>query len=122
MKIYYSHCQAIYDSPQEARDIEILERFGFVVINPNSPEHIVEAQRLKSEGKNAMPYFEGLVTSCDALAFRAMPDSSIPAGIAKEIRTAAEINLPVIELPSQVLRRVLSVEQTREYLTEIGQR
>lgn len=50
MKIYYAHCVALYGTPQERRDVELLERAfddgersGVVeVVNPNSP--IIERQ------------------------------------------------------------------------------
>ena len=71
---------------------------------------------------NKMLYFEKLTAECDAVAFRSLPDLDIPAGIAKELQVAKEQNKPIIELPSQILRRVIDVEQTREYLREIGQR
>ena len=131
MKVYYAHCQAIYDSPQEQRDVEMLKALGFEVINPNSPEYVAVAKKIKStpaycvEGTASamvMDYFTKLVKDCDAVAFRALPDGTIPAGVAKEIEKAMTDGKPVFELPSCVSRRVLTVEQTREYLKEIGQR
>jgi hypothetical protein len=56
------------------------------------------------------------------LAFRALPDGTIPSGVAQEIKWAGEAGIPVIELPSAVNRRTLTLDQTREYLKEIGQR
>lgn len=124
MKVYYGHCQAIYDTPQEVRDVQTLERLGFIVVNPNSPEHVAKAKEMKAAGQadKVMDYFSGLVTECDAMAFRAMPSGAIPAGVAKEIAAAKAAGKPVFELPSSISIRVLSVEQTREYLCEIGQR
>jgi hypothetical protein len=124
MKVYYGHCQAIYGSPQDKRDVETLTRLGFEVVNPSSPEHVEMADKMKATGKGerVMDYFVSLVTGCDAVAFRALPDGAIPAGVAKEIERALGAGKPVIELPSCVLRRTLTVEQTREYLREIGQR
>ena len=120
MKIYYAHCQAIYDTPQEKRDIETLEKLRFEVVNPNGPIHQDTARRLKEKDPNSvMDYFYKLVAQCDAIAFRALPDGAIPAGIGGEI---ANLGIPVIELPSGIKRRVLTVEQTREYLKEVGQR
>lgn len=116
MKAYYAHCLAIYNTKQEERDLETLNRLGFQVLNPNKPEY---SQLYQEKG---MKVFEELAKSCDLVAFRGLPDGSIPAGIAKEIKAAQEANKPVIELPSCVLRRELDVEQTREYLKEIGQR
>ena len=124
MKIYYGHCQAIYGSPQDKRDVEMLIKMGFDVVNPSDPEHEAMAKKMKGcgQGDRVMDYFVSLVEGCDAVAFRALPDGAIPAGVAKEIERAVMSGKPVIELPSCISRRVLTVEQTREYLKEIGQR
>ena len=124
MRIYYAHCQAIYGSPQEVRDLETLKALGFEVLNPNSPEHIAMATTMKADGRaeRVMDYFSSLVFQCDALAFRALPDGAIPAGIAKEIETAKKLKRPMVELPSCIIRRVMTVDATREYLAEVGQR
>jgi hypothetical protein len=116
MKVYYSHCVNIYNTPQEARDIKLLESLGFEVINPNLPEH---AAHYPVEG---MGYFVALVVGCDAFAFRALPDGRIPAGVAMETAQAIACGHPIIELPSRMLSRVISVMETREYLKEVGQR
>jgi hypothetical protein len=63
-----------------------------------------------------------IVDSCDVFAFRALPDGSIPAGVAKELGWALEAHKPILELPSNVLRRMISLEATRQYLAEVGQR
>lgn len=114
--VYYAHVMALYDTPQEKRDVQLLQRLGFDVLNPNRPAHAAGAKR---EG---MEYFKGLVLKCDVLAFRALPDGSISSGVAMEIKWAQEADMPVFELPGSVSRRCLTVEQTREYLTEVGQR
>ena len=113
MRVYYAHCQALYGTPQEDRDINILERLGFTVLNPNGvslPEVVT------------MDFFFDLVITCDVVAFRSLPDGAIPAGVAGEIATAQKNNIPVIEIPSGILRRGINVEETREFLSEIGQR
>lgn len=121
MKVYYAHCQAIYGTPQEDRDIELLEHLCFKVFNPNC--EWVRKQLPSVPQSEQMQYFCNIVQEdCDALAFRALPDGAIPAGVLKEIQAAQEAGMPVFELPSGILRRELSVEQTREYLKEIGQR
>lgn len=125
MKIYYAHCQSIYNTPQEKRDVEMLEKMGFQVINPNSKEHIDKATEMRNNGIDSseiMKYFAALCDTCDILAFRALPDGAIPAGVGKELRVLIDSGRPVIELPSGVQRRVLNVDQTREYLREVGQR
>jgi adenylate cyclase class IV len=116
MKIYYARPINLYNSAQDQRDIELMQRLGFEVLNPNK-EKLQE--RYKTEG---MDVFLQAVTDCDALAFRSFPDLSISAGVKKEIDKVIELNKPVIELPIITSNRVLSVEDTREYLRCIGAR
>ena len=119
MKVYYAHCMAIYGTPQEARDIATLEALGLTVVNPNTPE--CDAGYIAQ----GMDYFKRFVTECDAIAFRAVPDGRIPAGIWREIQMFREspgVSKPVIELPSSIWERGMSPDATREYLKEIGQR
>lgn len=116
-RCYYAHAMSLYNTPQEARDIKLLEAMGYEVLNPNTPEHNDGCNKRT----NPMDYFIELVAlSCDVLAFRAMPDGSITQGVAIEIRAAAP--KPVFELPSGVKRRTLTLDQTRDYLAELGQR
>ena len=114
--VYYAHCLAIFNTPQEERDITLLERLGYSVFNPNC--------KYCADGYKAfgMEFFDGLVKECDVFAFRALPDGRIPAGVAKEIEFARKYDKPVIELPSGVVRREMNALQTREYLSESGQR
>ena len=120
MKIYYAHCMALYNTPQEGRDLSTLYQLGFEVLNPNREEH--QAGYKNYIGDTPMSYFTGLVLSCKALAFRALPDGSIPSSVDMEIKAAQKALMPVIELPSSCLRRALSYPETKEYLHEIGQR
>lgn len=123
-QVYYAHCLAIYNTPQELRDIELLERLGFTVVNPNSP--VVDAGIPAAKRRYAddwfVEVFKPLVQSCDAVTFRALPDGTIPSGVAKELEFAEEFFLPVFELPSARSRRTLTLDQTRAFLAEIGQR
>jgi hypothetical protein len=73
----------------------------------------------KIEGMNV---FLQAVTDCDALAFRSFPNGEISAGVAKEINKAYELGKLVIELPSITSKRILSVDDTREYLKLLGNR
>ena len=116
LKIYYAHSVSLYNTPQELRDIELLERLGFEVFNPNQPACNAGYQ---AEG---MKYFERVLDDCDALAFRANPGGSINAGVVKEINYMIVQGAPVIELPTLVGRQYLSVEDTRAYLKEVGNR
>lgn len=118
MKIYYAHCMAIYNTKIEERDIALLNNLGFDVLNPNQEIHQEKCQ----EFENSMDYFLNLVNICDALAFRALPTGKIPAGVYKEIMEAQRLGIPIIELPVNHILREMTVEQTRAYLTEVGQR
>jgi len=115
-KVYYAHPISIYDTAQEKRDITLLEQMGFEILNPNTPEYDA------SYKKGGMDIFKEAVENCDMLAFRAFPDGSIPAGIAKEIEFAKAKQIAIFELPSRIAKRTLSVESTREYLSEVGYR
>ncbi len=116
-KIYYAHGLYLYDTEQEERDIGTLHDLGFEVENPNQPKHQENYDKM-----GGMAYFEEVVRACDALAFRAYPDLNIGAGCYKEIVWAMRDNKPIIELPSVIFRRKLSIDETREYLHELGQR
>ena len=127
MKCYYAHCMSIYGTPQENRDVATLKELGFDVVNPNSPEIQAKVQEMKDNHASShgiMVWFSNLVETCDALAFRAVPGPGlgIPAGVAKEVDKAIRCNMPVFELPCGIIRRGMSVEETREYLREAGQR
>lgn len=125
MKIYYAHCMAIYNTPQEKRDIYLLEGLGFEVENPNMPKHQNAAKNILDSGlteAEVMKYFTLNVKFCDGLAFRSLPDGRIPAGVSKEIKTMRDKNGLVFELPRGLVDRVMSVEETIEYLMEKGQR
>ena len=116
MRIYYAHCTSLFDTPQEKRDILLLEGLGFEVYNPNNDTD--------SEGykKHGMIYFKELVQRFQALAFRATPSGLIPAGVFREILWARGTGAFIIELPSGILSREMDVPITRQYLQEIGQR
>lgn len=116
MKVYYAHCMALYDTPQEQRDIDTLKKLGYEVCNPNCTKY-------KKSWKNlGMAFGEQLVAECDVFAFRALPDGRIPSGVFKELEWAMEQNKPVIELPSGIFYREMNIKQTANYLQEIGQR
>ncbi len=121
---YYAHCIALYNTPQEDRDVELLTRIGFKVYNPNNEKVDRDVKALKAQGPDTdyMDYFRRLILASNILVFRALPDGSIPSGVAKEIEFAKAADKPIIEVPSAVERRTLSLNATREYLREVGQR
>ena len=113
---YYARPMNIYHTPQEERDKMEIGKGGFIPIEIDKPA----IQRVAVE--SGMDVFRAMVLSADALFFRGFADGSIGAGVGKEIEWAREAGLPVFELPSQTDRRVLSVEDTRAMLAELGQR
>ena len=122
MKAYYAHCKSIYNTAQEKRDVEILTSLGFEVVNPSEFDQVKLDER-KLKGENVMEtVFLPEIAACDVVAFRALPDGSISSGVFAECSECVRLNKPLIELPSGLCRRALNLEQTREYLTESGQR
>lgn len=115
-KVYYARPLHLYNTQQEVRDIEMLNSLGLEIVNPNKEEL---QKRYEKEG---MPVFLSAVKDCDALCFRAFPCGKISAGVKKEIDQALSENKPVFELPVLTENRVLSVDDTREYLKLTGQR
>lgn len=113
---YYARSISLYGKEQSLRDIETLAKLGFVVTDPNGQKYAT------GYAEAGMSYFKSAVAACDALAFRAHADGTIPAGVAFEIGCAREAGMPVIEMPSCVGRRTLGIKQTREWLREAGHR
>lgn len=124
MRVYYAHCKAIYGTPQEERDIELLEVLGFEVVNPNDAklDALYKEFKLRRPDDDPMFFWRLQVHDCDALAFRALPGGELPAGVLAEIEQARHEKKPVFELPTFYNRRKLTVEETRAYLAEIGER
>lgn len=64
MKVYYAHCMTIYDTPQETRDLKLLEKdLGYEVLNPN--------EEIYQEGYKAygsFTYFTNLVKNMRCLS------------------------------------------------------
>ncbi len=119
---YYARCQTIYGSMQELRDIELIAELDSHVL-PFDAEVSAAVVKAKASSDSVMDtVFQPLVEKCDILFFRALPDGKIPAGVAREIGFARELGLPVLELPSGVLYRTMTVAETQEYLRESGQR
>lgn len=116
MKIYYARPISLYNTKQEERDLLLLTQLSLDILNPNKAEL---QRRYDIEG---MDVFTSAVKDCDALAFRSFQDGKISAGVKKEIDAALELGKPVIELPTITSVRVLSVDDTREYLKLLGSR
>lgn len=122
MKVYYAHSIHVYNTPQEKRDITLLESLGFEVYNPNNEEARLGLEKWKSDGKHTMWFFKKLIDDCDFLAYRSHPDLSIPSGVFFEIQHAIEKKKQIIELPTITSKRVLTYEDTLKYLEYNGQR
>lgn len=69
-----------------------------------------------------MEVYLQLARDSDLVAFRAFQDGTIGAGVYKEVVAAIESGKPVIELPTITSKRVLTIEDTREYLKYLGVR
>lgn len=117
MNIYYAHPISLYDSEQEQKDINTIERlFPYCTIfNPNNT---TSETMYKQQG---MQYFKDVVSKCDLLIFRALPFGYITAGVWTEINCAKSNRVPVLELPS-LFGREMNVNDTKLFLEEIGYR
>jgi hypothetical protein len=114
-----------YDTPVEKRDVALLESLGFKVTNPNTKEVAVAFTEYRNNilpENSYMKFFEDMAAAHDVLAFRGLPDGTIPAGVAKEIAAAKSAGKIVIEIPCGLTRRTLGLEATREYLMDMGER
>jgi hypothetical protein len=117
MILYYAHSLHLYDTPQEVRDVALLQSLGFEVNNPNQPFH------QEGYSEKGMDYFiEDILPGCDVCAFRAYSDMSIGAGVMKEVQAFIDMAKPVFEIPTFFDRKYHTVEQTRLFLLENGQR
>ena len=113
-KVYYAHPINTYNTVAETRDLELLSKLGFQVFNPNNVKNDIEYK------KHGMVIFEDMVKECDCLAFRALPNGAISAGVVKEIEYA--VGKPIFEIPCSLVSRSITVEETREYFRDIGYR
>lgn len=122
LKCYYAHTMLSYNSTQELEDIKLLNDLGFEVINPNTPEIQEKVNDfVLLHGKNkVMSFFDEIISKCDLLAFRALPDGKILSGISSEITSAKNYNKPIIELPCSLISRMLDYSETKQFLIEIG--
>jgi hypothetical protein len=111
-----------YGSTIEQQDVKLLEKLGFEVINPNTPEIQIGCdEHIESYGRETvMNYFRDIVEECDVLAFRAIPNGDILSGIAAEVQHALDWNIPVIELPCSLQSRMMDYPETKQYLIELG--
>jgi hypothetical protein len=117
-KAYYARPISIDGTPQAERDMEIIRSLGYEPwpVGDEKKDVLLAYKRI---GMDAfLPY----VVQSDALFFRAFPDGSIGAGVAQEIAWAFDGRIPVMEFPQKINRRTLSVDETRDMLSELGAR
>lgn len=123
LRCYYAHTMTSYNSTIEKKDIELLEKLGFEVENPNQPKHQKGCEQYaKLHGwDKVMDYFKKVIEEdCDMVAFRSLPNGQILSGVAAEVQHAISINYPVIELPCSVHKRCMDYPETKQYLIELG--
>ncbi len=102
LTVYYAHPMALYGSPVETRDLKVLKRLGFKVLNP-------ALHRL-----DTMDEYVHLALSCDLVAFRSFEDGKVGSGMALEVEAATKVGRPVIEMAPCLTARVLTRNETRE--------
>ena len=118
-KIYYAHCMALYGTDQEKNDLKTLRELGVKVVNPNSPKYRKTVERMKRNnrsGSQIMDYFISVVKKCNGVAFRALSDGSLSAGVAKEIDAMRKKGGVIIELPELDKRKALTIGQTCDHI------
>jgi hypothetical protein len=115
---YYARPIVIDGSQQELLDIETIRRIGYEPY-PFEEQREQAKQQYITEG---LSIYKDYVRQSDLLVFRAFPDGSIGAGVAQEIAWAEEFVLPILELPRQLRRRSMSIDDTRQLLKEMGRR
>lgn len=113
-RVFYAHCMSLYGTPQEERDVCLLEELGYDVVNPSHRENLYN--------KHEMGASQILIGACHALAFRGLPGGAISAGVTEELVIADKMGLPIFELPTFSLRGSLTIDGTRQYLYDVGAR
>lgn len=121
MRVYLAHPVTDYGTERQSAAIALICSRGWQVENPDQPHH--EAA-YRSYG---MAHFMEVVEDCDGLAFLRFDDSTIGAGVAKEIETALRRGLTVwdasngdlLNIGSMMPTPILTVEQTRAKVREM---
>jgi hypothetical protein len=118
MKAYYARCIAIDQTPQYNRDIKLIQSLGWELV----PD-LTQEQKQEGYAREGMEFFLRFIREeAEILVFRSMPSLKIGAGVFAEIQEAQKKGIPIIELPSMILSREMTIAQTREYLCEVGKR
>lgn len=114
-KIYYARPIYLYGTPMDESNKVMLETLGFEVYDPNKNELLEEYKKI------GMTAYYNVIKEVNAIAFYC-PTAEITAGVFKEIEFAKSLNLPVIEIPNMLYKRILTPEETRQHLKNIGHR
>lgn len=115
---YYARPISIDNTPQFERDKELIRKCGFEPWPRDEDKPYILAEYKKV----GMVAFKESVLESHVVFYRAFPDGSIGAGVYEELIWAREAGIPIVEIPRQIDRRALTVAQTRDMLTELGQR
>ncbi|QIG75052.1 hypothetical protein EVC14_054 [Rhizobium phage RHph_I3_18] len=124
-RVYFAHPLSDYGTQRQRQAIDAIQAFyetrghSIKIISPDAENH---QEAYKARG---MPYFQGLIESCDDFVFMRFPDGSIGAGVGKEIRWGSACSY-MREVHNGKLYDfdgwpgpVLSVEDTREALARL---
>ncbi len=114
MKIYYARPMNIYGKPIDIANKALLQKLGFEVIDPDKKELV---EKYAVQGMSA---FYEVIDTCDALTYFTTGEGSITSGVMKEIYHAQSQNKPVFEIPNFLGKKILTVEETRQYLSSVG--
>lgn len=111
--VYYAHCMKSYYTGLERKDIAVLERMGFKVINPSNP---IYEPGWEEKG---MDFAKELIDQCDLFAFRREVNGKIAYGVAIELDIATSKGMDIIELPNEISNR-MSRKETRDHVLSGG--
>jgi hypothetical protein len=101
-------------SPSDGPTQQIIKNLREQAENDNPPECAHDSASLAE-----IDFRLTLVDTCDGLAFRALPNGEITAGVHKEIKRMIEKGGFVFELPRLLNYRGLPVGKTRNWMQEL---
>lgn len=116
MKAFYSRPINLYGTLEDQRNIDSIKSLGYEVIDTESEEIQAEYSR------KGMDVFFDLIKNTDVLFFKCALNMQITQGVYKHIVFASDNGIPVLEIPTILNARVMSLEDTRKYLQLTGKR
>ena len=104
IKIYYAHSKQIYNTPQEEKELKIIEKHfpKMTIINPKLYESDPEKR------KNNMKYCHKLIDSCKYVVWSKL-QGKVTCGVGDEVNYALEQGKKVF----QINHKRASLQQTR---------